>query len=219
MNSDSDKKEIWAVNQYPVELKSFLSGQLCNSIADGDEGYSYGELIGIGWQAATASMQEEIDRLTKSESHLEGLNYRLNEQIQQLQAEVERLQGKTERVANTETVQNWLALPDKDKAEWFVLSMRREKELRAEVEALKGQWINYINKRPEYGQAVILKINGVVQEMTWMRDGADDTADWFEPNFADHYEDNSLKFFAHTMDDLEWMALPESEPPKTQDNH
>jgi hypothetical protein len=41
--------------------------------------------------AFTASMQEEIDRLTKSESHLEGLNYRLNEQIQQLQAEVEAL--------------------------------------------------------------------------------------------------------------------------------
>jgi hypothetical protein len=109
MNSDSDKKEIWTVNQYPVELKSFLSGKLCNSIADGDEGYSYGELIGIGWQAATASMQEEIDQQGRLFLRIaEIINYSavkgdLVSQVEALQAEVESC--KRQIAMDTETIE------------------------------------------------------------------------------------------------------------------
>jgi hypothetical protein len=93
MNRDSDKKEIWAVNQYPVELKSFLSGKLCNSIADGDDGYSYGELIGIGWQSATASMQEEIDQKNELLNSMAMQVERFLYENDRLQAEVEALKA------------------------------------------------------------------------------------------------------------------------------
>ena len=39
-------------------------------------------------------MQEEIARASENEKYLEGLNYRLNEQIQQLQAENEALKAE-----------------------------------------------------------------------------------------------------------------------------
>ena len=34
---------------------------------------------------------------------------------------------------------------------------------------------------PPYGDAVIIKANGVIQNVTYFLDGADDEPDWFEP--------------------------------------
>ena len=61
---------------------------------------------------------------------------------------------------------------------------------------------------PEYGDPVLLYSNNVIQHVTYMRDGADDVADWFEPYYFEH--DDNCKVHSYSVDS--WMPLPE--PPK-----
>ena len=61
-----------------------------------------------------------------------------------------------------------------------------------------------MEKRPAYGQPVLIKIKGIVQHITYVLDGADDTADWFEPYHFDH--DDELKIWWHKVH--EWAPLP-----------
>lgn len=68
------------------------------------------------------------------------------------------------------------------------------------------EWIDVENELPEYGCPVIISIMGTVQHVTYMRDGADDCADWFEPY---HYEDNASAFFLRYDKKIFWMPLPE----------
>lgn len=58
---------------------------------------------------------------------------------------------------------------------------------------------------PPYGAPLLIKINGVVQHITYMRDGADDELDWFEPYFFRHEDIDKLPL--HKVDG--WFALPD----------
>ncbi|GGO89214.1 hypothetical protein GCM10011348_46440 [Marinobacterium nitratireducens] len=46
---------------------------------------------------------------------------------------------------------------------------------------------------PDYGEPILVALNGVWQHVTYMRDGADDCEDWVEPYHFDH--DDSCKSF------------------------
>lgn len=67
------------------------------------------------------------------------------------------------------------------------------------------KWIKTEDKLPAYGQPVIIVIGNVVQNVTYMRDGADDCPDWFEPYFFEH--DNETTCWARDV--THWMPLPE----------
>ena len=67
------------------------------------------------------------------------------------------------------------------------------------------EWQNTKINKPYYGQVVILKIDGVTQDVTFVFDGADDTSDWFEVEKADNYEG---AVFDNSKHNLEWMPLP-----------
>lgn len=73
-------------------------------------------------------------------------------------------------------------------------------------QAGKPKWADVRSNPPAYGKPVILKIDGVVQQVTYMRDGADGCDDWFEPY---HYEDKEHGVFVGGVESLEWMPLPE----------
>jgi hypothetical protein len=66
------------------------------------------------------------------------------------------------------------------------------------------EFIPMSQKRPIYGQPVLIKIKGIVQHITYTLDGADDTRDWFEPYLFDH--DDEMKLWWNKAD--EWAALP-----------
>lgn len=70
-----------------------------------------------------------------------------------------------------------------------------------------NEWISVSDDLPAYGVPVILSINKVTQHVTYMRDGADESLDWFEPY---HYDDkeNAL-FIDYCSIDLDWIPLPE----------
>lgn len=44
-------------------------------------------------------------------------------------------------------------------------------------------WISVENKRPVYGQPILIVVDGVTQNITYMLDGSDDSSDWCEPYF------------------------------------
>jgi len=71
-----------------------------------------------------------------------------------------------------------------------------------------SEWISVDDKLPPYGDPVIIFGSGVVQNVTYMLDGWDDTPDWFEPFHFDHGDDNKVRWDKITH----WMPLPE--PPK-----
>lgn len=60
--------------------------------------------------------------------------------------------------------------------------------------------------RPQYGEPVLIVSNGVLQNITYILDGADDVQDWFEPYFFDHK--GSLKIWWHKVD--EWAYLKDA---------
>ena len=70
------------------------------------------------------------------------------------------------------------------------------------------EWISVEDRSPPYGDPVIISIKGVVQNVTYILDGCDDTRDWFEPYFFDH--DDVAKCWWNNV--THWMPLPE--PPK-----
>jgi hypothetical protein len=71
-----------------------------------------------------------------------------------------------------------------------------------------SEWISVEDRLPAYGEPVLIVGNGVTQHITYMLDGNDDEADWFEPYYFEH--DDELKVLAIKV--LFWMPLPE--PPK-----
>ena len=71
-------------------------------------------------------------------------------------------------------------------------------------------WISVEEKWPKYGEPILVVINGVVQKVTYCRDGSDDSEDWCEPFHFDH-EDCCKRWWS---DVTHWMPLPQ--PPKAQ---
>lgn len=71
-------------------------------------------------------------------------------------------------------------------------------------------WINVHDKKPYYGQPVLIKLKGVVQNDTYFLDGSDDSLDWFELN-CNHVDDiikSEFSFFVKHDTDVLWMILP-----------
>ena len=66
-----------------------------------------------------------------------------------------------------------------------------------------NNWIAMDVKRPGYGEPVLIVVYGVVQNIMYIRDGADDTEDWFEPYY---FDDHELSAFMHDVS--HWMPLP-----------
>ena len=58
-------------------------------------------------------------------------------------------------------------------------------------------------KRPEYNEPVLIVVHGIAQKITYIRDGADDTEDWFEPLY---FNDHDFSVFMHDVS--HWMPLP-----------
>ncbi|MDI1222941.1 DUF551 domain-containing protein [Acinetobacter guillouiae] len=71
-------------------------------------------------------------------------------------------------------------------------------------------WISVENKRPVYGQPILIVVDGVTQNITYMLDGSDDSSDWCEPYFFEH--DDCCKMWWDKV--THWMPLPE--PPKEE---
>lgn len=74
-----------------------------------------------------------------------------------------------------------------------------------------SKWIGVNDKLPEYGVPVLLCINGVVQNMTWCRDGSDDSNDWFElcGSVIEESDRRECAFFIDYENPVYWMPLPE----------
>lgn len=74
-----------------------------------------------------------------------------------------------------------------------------------------SEWISVDERLPAYGRPVLIVCDGVVQNVTFIRDGADEDDDicWFEPYFF--YHDDSAKISFHSV--THWMPLPP--PPET----
>jgi hypothetical protein len=69
-----------------------------------------------------------------------------------------------------------------------------------------GKWIKTEDKRPEYGEPVIVVMNGVTQHVTYTRDGFDNEPDWYEPYFFNH-DDNCKASWDKVS---HWMPLPKA---------
>lgn len=67
------------------------------------------------------------------------------------------------------------------------------------------EFVNCSEVLPPYGVPVLIIIGSAVQHITYTRDGADDSPDWFEPFYFDH--DNDLKIFCSKVS--KWSYLPE----------
>ena len=65
------------------------------------------------------------------------------------------------------------------------------------------KWIPINFKRPEYGVPVLIVVGDIAQSAVYMRDGADDTEDWFE---LFNYKNHECSFFIHDV--AYWMPLP-----------
>jgi FtsZ-binding cell division protein ZapB len=149
------------------------------------------------WQAATATMQEEIDRL-KEEAHdltvdykkLDQLAWDRDETIVQLQEEVERLQGITIELSG----------------EVGATSAQRDR-FKAEVEALKGQWINPEERLPEPSERVLFVVEWVLDKERVRHVG------WFDGVWKTSYTTSFIDTDIYNV--IGWMPLPE--PPKTQE--
>jgi len=70
---------------------------------------------------------------------------------------------------------------------------------------MKFEFIPVQEKLPPYGAPVLLVANGVLQHAVYMRDGADDVPDWFEPYHFEH--DDDLKVRWDMVDS--WAAMPD----------
>ena len=93
----------------------------------------------------------------------------------------------------------------------FADLLRENTELKQrirELEELVPKWIsiNSDDDLPSYGEPVLIKINGVVQNVTYILDGCYHSPDWFEPSHFNH--DNSCKIGWNKP--THWMQLPEA---------
>jgi len=67
-----------------------------------------------------------------------------------------------------------------------------------------NQWVSCETRLPEYGDPVLIIANGVTQNVTYQRNGADDAPDWFE---SYHYEDEEHNIPWDKV--THWMPLPQ----------
>ncbi len=67
------------------------------------------------------------------------------------------------------------------------------------------EFVSIHEKRPPYGAPVLLKAGGVVQHITYMLNGEDETPDWFEPYHFAH--DDELTLWWYQVDG--WALLPD----------
>ena len=84
--------------------------------------------------------------------------------------------------------------------------------LKAENEALKQGWNDTGKVLPTYGEPVVLSISGVVQHITYMLDGHDDTPDWFEPY---HFESEVSDKFLWNKADY-WIYVDDLPTPPSE---
>lgn len=75
--------------------------------------------------------------------------------------------------------------------------------------ARPSPWIMTSVKLPPYGEPVLIIANGAPQHATYIRDGADDCEDWYEPYHFEH--DDNCK--APASDVTHWMPIPELPDP------
>lgn len=73
------------------------------------------------------------------------------------------------------------------------------------LQRLVPHWTKTEDGLPVYGRPVLLKIKGVVQHITYTREGSDDSLDWFEPY---HYDDQESGIWLSHDAGIEWMPLP-----------
>lgn len=72
------------------------------------------------------------------------------------------------------------------------------------------KWKNTEDRLPEYGRPVLLKINGVIQHITYCLDGYSDVPDWFEPYFFGANTDpENLSFWWNKAES--WVYVDEIE--------
>ena len=64
------------------------------------------------------------------------------------------------------------------------------------------EFVSIHEKRPPYGAPVLLKVGGVVQHITYILNGADETPDWFEPY---HFDSEELTLWWYQVDG--WALL------------
>lgn len=67
-----------------------------------------------------------------------------------------------------------------------------------------NNWIDINKNRPGYGEPVLIKVHSTTQNVTYMRDGADDCEDWFEPYHFDHDDELKIPLNEVTF----WQKLP-----------
>lgn len=71
------------------------------------------------------------------------------------------------------------------------------------LEVNQTKWISVKDRLPEYGQSILIVINGHVQPITYMFDGNDDES-WYEPYYFDGTDD----FIWDPQYITHWMPLP-----------
>lgn len=74
---------------------------------------------------------------------------------------------------------------------------------------MKIKWKGVSSSSPSYGEAVLLRINGVVQKITYFREGSDDSNDWFEP-YGEHVDEDckfELSFFIDYESDIQFLCI------------
>lgn len=71
-----------------------------------------------------------------------------------------------------------------------------------------SEWIKCSDKYPHAGEAILIVVNGIVQDVTFKYDYLCGVDEWFAPYFFDDVSDISIPF----NDVSHWMPLPE--PPK-----
>lgn len=70
------------------------------------------------------------------------------------------------------------------------------------------EWVSVKDSLPEYGDPVLLRIDGIPQNVTWNRDGSDDSLDWFEIHDPlNVYKSFEQSFFIDFKKEVEWMPI------------
>ncbi len=75
------------------------------------------------------------------------------------------------------------------------------------------EWISVEDEWPKYGETILIVVDGVVQKITYFRDGSDNSADWCEPCF---FGDEDSDTWIWWSDVSHWMPLP---APPQEDSH
>ena len=67
-----------------------------------------------------------------------------------------------------------------------------------------SSWIYVEENFPKYGEAILIVVGGVTQNITYFRDGSDNEPDWCEPCHFEHDDECKIDW-----DKVEfWMKVP-----------